>query len=202
MKSSTDRQTDRTEQLLISRFSGSHPFGLLLKNGYHFEDIFEVILLFENLLVFWLYIQIEGLLCHYSLPITLSQRSHLSGCKIEAETKMAAISQIIKTPNWLALTPLEYTLPYHLKQILFCGLLYKKPRVVILLSAFSNSFPLWKLLHFDYELTLRSKKKWSPFANGISKLMFVCVKIAVLWLYIHNKTETNWPPFYREHFAY
>ena len=134
MKSSTDRQTDRTEQLLISRFSGSHPFGLLLKNGYHFEDIFEVILLFEN-------------------------RGHTSvAVKLRPKQKWLPFSQIIKTPNWLALTPLEYTLPYHLKQILFCGLLYKKLRVVILLLAFSNSFPSWKLRHCDCELTLRPKQ--------------------------------------------
>ena len=81
---------------------------------------------------------------------------------LRPKQKWRPFSQIIKIPNWLALTPLEYMLPYNLKQILFCGLLYKKPRVVILLLAFSNSFPSWKLRHCDCELTLRPKQNGHP----------------------------------------
>ena len=86
-------------------------------------------------------------------------RGHISvAVTLRPKQKWPPFSQIIKTPNWLAMTPIEYTLPYHLKQILFCGLLYKKPRVVILLITFSNSFPSWKLRHCNCVLTLGPKQ--------------------------------------------
>ena len=195
MKSSIDRQTG------LSSYS-YHGAVVVEKKRYHFEEIFEVILLFENLLIFWLYIQIKGLLCYYSLSTTLSQRSHLSGCHIEAETKWPPFSQIINTPNWLALTPIEYMLPYHLKQILFCGCyttgrqfaddfahsLHENGDIVIvycwhwgqsknghyLQMEFPNScLFVWKLLYFDYKFTIRPKRNGHHFTENTLHIHFL-----------------------------
>ena len=95
------------------------------------------------------------------------------------------------TDAWFFKWPWQNGLEYGL--LWYSTLLYKESLAIIFQIKLSNSFLfLWILVYFHHKFKL---SKWLLFAD----LFFACVATTVLWLQIHIKAETKWPPFCRKY---